>query len=108
MAREKDFRDGLTKHQPTILTNMDAGGAAVIVKGDVRLLGTTPTAEQVLSLAAWIAGQSETVFSTDRLAALYPPAEAFQGSAAGAMGIRLARNSADMIQSKPSPSEWTR
>jgi len=97
MAREKDFRDGLTKHEPTILTNMDAGGAAVVAKGDVRLLGTTPTAEQVLRLAEWIATQSETVFSTERLAALYPPADAFQGSAAGVMAIRLARNNADMI-----------
>jgi len=97
MAREKNFQDGLTNHEPTILTNMDAGGAAVIVKGDVRLLGTTPTAEQIRSLAAWAATQSETIFSTDRLAALYPPAEAFQQAAAGVMGIRLARNNADMI-----------
>ncbi len=97
MAREKDFRDGLTNHEPTILTNMDAGGAAVIVKGEVRLLGTTPTTEQILSLATWVATQTETIFSTSRLAELYPAAEAFQGSAAGVIGIRLARNNADVI-----------
>jgi len=97
MVREKDFRDGLTNHEPSILTNMDAGGAAVIAKGEVRLLGTTPSAEQVLSLAAWVATQAETVFSTDRLSSLYPPAEAFKHAAAGVMGIRLARNTADMI-----------
>jgi chemotaxis family two-component system sensor kinase Cph1 len=97
MNREKDFRDGLTKHEPSILTNMDSGGAAVVAQGEVRLLGTTPTTEQILKLATWVATQSETVFSTDRLAAIYPPAEAFQGSAAGVMGIRLRRNEVDMI-----------
>jgi len=97
MAREKDFRDGLTKHEPTVLTNMDAGGAAVVAEGGVRLLGTTPNAEQVLSLANWVATQSETVFSTNRLASLYPEAEAFQQSAAGVMGIRLTHEHPAMI-----------
>ncbi|AWJ86116.1 ATPase (plasmid) [Azospirillum sp. TSH58] len=98
MAQTDPFIAGLTEHPDDLLRFANASGAAVVFERRCTLVGDTPTEEQVRDLVDWLAAQGEPEqFETDSLPALYPPAAAFEGKAAGLLAIAVSKLHASYV-----------
>ncbi len=97
MSRIETLHGALTAGDPNLLSGIDADGAALLVDGQLTLLGDTPTRDQVRLLADWLAQQDIPVFSTYRLTNDFPAAESFCAVAGGLLSIRLSRTTADQV-----------
>lgn len=92
MTVDEPFYHGLIKHCPRLLCCFQSSGAAVVVEHEMTLMGETPTQTQLLDLTRWLNTQSleNGLFATDRLAELYPAAEAYREQASGLLALRVA------------------
>lgn len=100
MASEPSFRDGLTRLDTDLLALLNAGGAALVIEGELVLMGRTPAADQVRALVAWLDGRAEghdDVFATDRMSVLWPEAAEFQDTGAGVLAAHLVRHRPDYV-----------
>ena len=93
MAREEVFLDGLLNHPDDALALVGATGAAVIGREACRLIGATPTADEIRGLYGWLSAHhaGEAVFETDALGENYPPARDFAGVASGVLAISISQ-----------------
>ena len=92
MARNEDFIQGLLADEERFLNWIEAGGAAVVLDEDVRLLGKTPRAEEVRRIARWLdENQREAVLATDNLPDLCRELDHCREFAAGVLSVRLSR-----------------
>lgn len=99
LCREPDLHQALGDGESdlSLLSLIDAQGAAVVSQGKVSLLGKTPTKAEVESLASWLAQDNPPVLAIDRLPEVYPPAESFRSVASGVLGARLSSTEQDML-----------
>lgn len=98
LEREDDLKDALTQPDLHLLDYLDAHGAAVVMAGEIELLGQTPTRSQVGRLAMWLAEQEPfEVFASDRLSGQFAEAEAFQVSASGVLAVPVSRSGRDLV-----------
>lgn len=99
LCREPDLHASLgdRSRELNLLSLIDAQGAAVISRGEISLLGTTPTERQVRALAKWLAQANQAVLATDRLPEQYPPAEAFKSVASGVLSARLSTSELEFL-----------
>lgn len=98
MAQSEPFYEGLIGPEPNALHALDAGGAALAAGGKITLLGRAPSQQQVEELVQWLAHfTDDEIFATDALPSVHTPAEAYQDSAAGLLGIRLARQKPEFL-----------
>lgn len=69
----------------------DAPGAAICYQNQIRLVGSTPSLEQVRGLVAWLkrAVGQKPVFETDSLTKFHPEAENFKDVASGLLCISI-------------------
>lgn len=87
----------LVEERPSLLDAVSATGAAIYHRERWWRVGVTPTDAQLDGLAAWLQTRPEldsapgSVFATDSLAGLYPPAEAFADVASGLLAVSLGR-----------------
>jgi len=74
-----------------LLELVHANGAAILLDGELTLIGQTPTREQVYGLIEWLQQQSsqEQIFATHTLPQLYPPAKQFKDKASGVLAISI-------------------
>jgi light-regulated signal transduction histidine kinase (bacteriophytochrome) len=84
-----------------LLTQVEAGGAAVASETQATLIGKTPSQDEVRDLVRWIAAreapQEPALFATDRLSSLYEPAGAFTRDASGVLSIRISPKRPDYL-----------
>ena len=110
LASADDYTVGLTKESPNLLdyihcglpaaNGLTQGGVAVSVKGHLTFLGTTPSHRQIQGLIAWLnthVPASDGVFSTDRLAEVWPVGAPFAEVAAGVLAISVSQELSDYI-----------
>jgi chemotaxis family two-component system sensor kinase Cph1 len=110
LASADDYAVGLTKESPNLLDYIHCGspaadgttqgGVAVSVKGQLTFLGTTPSQSQIHDLIGWLdthVANSDGVFSTDRLAEVWPPGAAFASVASGVLVISVSQELSDFI-----------
>ncbi len=97
LAHQPDLASGLTQLRPNLLDLIPAGAVSLWFNGHTTSIGATPTPEQIEGLIAWLGTQPEAVFATDRLAELYPPAQAFASVASGVLALSLTRMPADYV-----------
>ncbi len=110
LASADDYAIGLTKESPNLLDYIHCGppaadgtilgGVAVSVKGQLTFLGTTPSQGQIEDLITWLdthMPKSDGVFSTDRLAEIWPPGAAFTDVASGILVISVSDELSDFI-----------
>ncbi len=97
MAEQPVYHHGLSRGDVTPQSCIDASGAALVVEGELVLLGTTPTEREVGGIVDWLDQRAEPVLATDRLAQVYPPAAAFQALASGLLAARLMRSRPDCV-----------
>lgn len=80
----------LQGEEQTLLSLMDASGAAICYQDKLLLYGDTPTREQVRELAAWLAGKSEDYsYHTSKLSLEYDPAKAYKEKASGIVYVAI-------------------
>ncbi|MDQ1814370.1 ATP-binding protein [Massilia sp. CCM 9210] len=92
LTQSADFIDNLSSVFPALLQFARAGGAAILFDDRLLTYGDTPGEEAIRDLVGWLDLHCHgDVFHTDRLAALYPPAAAMCGNAAGLLAMPLSR-----------------
>lgn len=84
-----DVYNGLLEHAQALLTLVDASGVALIIDGQVHLIGQCPTAEQVIVLQQWLQTRAKPVFETASLGAVFPEAQAYPHVASGLLAFSL-------------------
>jgi light-regulated signal transduction histidine kinase (bacteriophytochrome) len=73
MTDRGDFTAALCEHERSLLSFVDAAGAAILTQSGCLLLGTTPGEAQVRALAGWLFEDvKDEVYATDSLPAVYP------------------------------------
>ena len=110
LASADDYAIGLTKESPNLLDYIHGGlpspngaiqgGVAVSVKGQLTFLGTTPDQTQIQELIEWLNTHMpahDGVFSTDRLAEIWPAGAAFSDVASGVLVISVSQELSDFI-----------
>jgi chemotaxis family two-component system sensor kinase Cph1 len=98
VGRHSNFVEGLYQRMPTIRDAFNCGGAAICFEGDVILMGTTPSKEQIQELTGWLkANVREDVFYTDSYVKLNPAGLAIRNTASGFIAISLAQEAGDYI-----------
>ncbi|RAJ00647.1 PAS domain S-box-containing protein/diguanylate cyclase (GGDEF)-like protein [Paenibacillus pabuli] len=80
----------LQDEEQTLLSLMDASGAAICYQDKLLLYGDTPTREQVRELAAWLAGKAEDYsYHTSKLSLEYDPAKVYKEKASGIVYVAI-------------------
>ena len=98
MRRDRDVVAALSLAGDNVAAVIGAHGCAFIVRGEIVLLGTTPTRVQVEGLSAWLSlNQRDHLFSTESLSAVYDKANEFDSVASGLLSIRIALGSPDFV-----------
>jgi chemotaxis family two-component system sensor kinase Cph1 len=99
LCRESDLNKSLGSRDrgPNLLSMIPAQGAAVVWRGNVSLMGVTPSQSEVEALVTWLLKANQAVFATDRLPELYEPAGKFKSQASGVLSARLSSHHADFL-----------
>jgi light-regulated signal transduction histidine kinase (bacteriophytochrome) len=92
MADGADFAASLFDHGPSLVSFVNAQGAAILTEGRCLLLGDTPEEAQVRELAQWLfRSVKEEVYGTDSLPGAYPEAEAYKDKACGLLAVAVSK-----------------
>ncbi|GEP12081.1 histidine kinase dimerization/phosphoacceptor domain -containing protein [Methylobacterium gnaphalii] len=86
LAQSDDFVQALTVGSTTLLDLFEAGGAGIVSEGHVSLIGSCPSEQEVLALAAWLRDNlppGQPSYTTDALASAHPRAGAYTQTASG-------------------------
>jgi chemotaxis family two-component system sensor kinase Cph1 len=98
MRKDRDIVAALSVAGDSVAAVIGAKGCAFVIRGEIFLLGTTPTRLQVEGLSAWLSfNQREHLFSTERMSAVYEKASEFDSVACGLLSARIALGSPDFI-----------
>lgn len=88
LAGRHDFVEALLEREADLLRLVDADGVAVCLEGECRLLGTTPSQDEVVGILSRLAPEG-ALFKTGWLAEHHPEAESFRDRAAGLLVATL-------------------
>jgi light-regulated signal transduction histidine kinase (bacteriophytochrome) len=92
IAQTQELSDALVNPTSRLLALVDAQGAAVCMGEHITLVGATPPLKGVEELLTWIDSQGhESLFFTDSLPTLYPPAQHFKDKASGLLLLRISK-----------------
>jgi two-component system, chemotaxis family, sensor kinase Cph1 len=98
IEREDDLKEALIQPDLQLLDYLEATGAAVVLHGEVHLLGKTPSSAQVQRLAEWLADEHAPfeIFATEKLSSRFAEAKAYQDVASGVLAVPVSRSGQDM------------
>ncbi len=74
-----------------------SNGAAIFLEGRLRVLGETPSTEEILALVRWLNTLNQPVFATDHLFSEYPQAAQFSKVASGLLALGISRDPRDYV-----------
>jgi two-component system, chemotaxis family, sensor kinase Cph1 len=98
MRKDRDVVAALSLMGDDVATVIGAQGCAFIIRGEIVLLGITPSRLQIEGLSSWLSfNQRERLFSTERMSAVYDQAREFDTVASGLLSVRIALGSPDFI-----------
>ena len=111
IRKDRDVAAALTWVADDVAAAIGAQGCALLLGGEIVLLGTTPSRVQVEGLSEWLSfNQREHLFSTERMSAVYAKASEFANVASGLLSVRIALGSPDFVlwfrPSVTSEIEW--
>ena len=90
LSRHGSLEEEIANHVDDLSRLISCDGFAVLRGKELVLTGACPPEDDVRKLADWLIAKSvESVFSTNRLIASYPPAEQFEGVTAGVLAALL-------------------
>lgn len=96
LTRADDWLAALADGEPSLEATVGAGGAALRLRDELVLSGTTPERSHIEALAAWLTRGGEETLATDHLVGLYPDASRFTPVASGLLAMAL----------RPGGSDW--
>ena len=92
MAGDGDFLAALGQHGSRLMELTDAGGAAIVHRGDAVLMGDCPPRATILALATWLGERGvEDSYSTDALPQEWPPVLPHAAVASGVLAISISQ-----------------
>lgn len=92
ISQAQNFIDALIQPEPRLLELVGAKGAAVCLDGEITLVGTTPTLEEIEELIDWAHSRvKDNLFYTDSLPKLYPKAKTFKDTACGLLLLQISQ-----------------
>jgi light-regulated signal transduction histidine kinase (bacteriophytochrome) len=94
-AQVADFASAIAS--PELLELVNAAGAAVILEESVRTVGVTPSPTQLTALLGHLNDINQTLFHTDRAAAVFPESDAYATTASGILAIALSRSAREYV-----------
>ncbi|MGM3307678.1 ATP-binding protein [Anabaena sp. WFMT] len=92
LTNELDYIGNVFKRNESSLLNLlRATGAAILLQGQLILIGNTPSAQDTQELVDWILNQKnqQEIFHTDFLSQIYPNYTNFQDIASGILAISI-------------------
>ncbi|BAT54167.1 multi-sensor hybrid histidine kinase [Nostoc sp. NIES-3756] len=94
LSDESEYIGSVFKRNETNLLNLvQAQGAAILLAGQLTLLGVTPTPTDTQAIVNWLMSQNtQEIIYTDSLPQLYPKAEDFKDKACGLLAISIVLN----------------
>jgi light-regulated signal transduction histidine kinase (bacteriophytochrome)/CheY-like chemotaxis protein len=98
-----DIGNIFKRNQTSFLNLVKATGAAILLQGQVILIGNTPSVTETKDLISWVLNHNQSeIFHTDCLLQIYPQAINFQNIASGILAISI------VIQQKSYHIIWFR
>ena len=98
LSQDISLTEALIKKKHTIQEVTHAGGAAVIFEGEITTVGNTPTAAQIKDLIEWLTlSVKDSLFHTNKLPEIYPPANDFKAIGAGILVSIISKELKEMI-----------
>lgn len=93
MSANWNIAEGLSAYPLTMLSLTEATGAAILTDGNLTLIGTTPTQEEVLALSEWITGRDteEELYYTNCLSATYKQGLPYKDVASGVLQVAISK-----------------
>lgn len=92
LSNARAFEDDLSANAEAWMQLVDADGAALVTQDRLVSVGSTPSENELLALAAWLRAQmSGDLFVTDSLVTHWPPAVEFAGIASGCLAISISQ-----------------
>lgn len=93
LGQSTTLKGGLTQQPDRLLALTGASGVAFCEKGELTLLGETPTLQETQSLVHWLgSGFKQTaVYETSALSQVYSPAAEFEGRISGLLAIAISQ-----------------
>ncbi|BCL36101.1 response regulator [Nostoc sp. MS1] len=94
LSDDSEYIGGVFKRNETNLLNLvQAQGAAILLAGQLTLLGVTPTVSDTQAIVSWLMSQNtQEIIYTDSLPQLYPKAGDFKDKACGLLAISIVLN----------------
>jgi light-regulated signal transduction histidine kinase (bacteriophytochrome)/CheY-like chemotaxis protein len=81
------------RNEASLLNLVRSTGAAILLEGQLILIGNTPAEADIQELLTWLQNQNQQeIFYTDSLSQLYPKARKFQDIASGILAISIILN----------------
>jgi two-component system, chemotaxis family, sensor kinase Cph1 len=99
LEREDDLKEALIQPDLQLLDYLEATGAAVVLHGEVHLLGKTPSSAQVQRLAEWLTDEHAPfeVFASEKLSSHFAESSAYQDVASGVLAVPVSRSMQDLV-----------
>lgn len=96
MNRGNDISLAITEEKTLFTDVVSCSGGAVLLNGEMRLIGKTPSQVEVQELIDNVLN-NELLFHTNNLEKIYPPASAYKESASGVLSVRINENNESYI-----------
>ncbi|QMU28916.1 GAF domain-containing protein [Adhaeribacter radiodurans] len=98
MYNEQDFRQGLVRGAYTLNQLFTSSGAAVVLDGEIKKVGKTPTNEEIKSIVHWLQrSRVNKIHTTENLAQALEPAVNYKEVASGLIALPIALERGDYI-----------
>lgn len=92
MTAASDWMQALADAGESLLAQVGAGGACLVMPDRLLCVGETPAEPEIRRLVEWLQAEpEEDVIATHHLAAALPEAEAFAGTASGVLAASISR-----------------
>jgi len=90
LSHEGSLDQALSDHLTELRNMLGGDGAAVLRADELAMDGVCPRETDLRALATWVLARTGgTIFSTDHLSDLYPPAKDFQNRGSGVLALTL-------------------
>ena len=92
LTQGSDFIENLSHVFPDLLRFARASGVAIMIDDRILTYGDTPDQDDIQALVDWLTLHDHgDVFHTDKLSALYPPADKMTRNASGLLAMPISR-----------------
>ncbi len=96
--QKESIKKGLSNFNTKVTDLIPCSGAAIVLKGKVKLVGNTPEKTEVKKLIKnFLALKNDSLFFTKNLLQFYPEARKFKESGSGILSVRLGQSDRDFI-----------